>query len=78
MEVNNVQNDFNWVVKTLESCVTSEQLTVTLKLYENFLKKWDNNLSKEMKLKLTSIFDRLVLFHKVKIKKKLTSNIRYN
>lgn len=52
-------NDFNKVIKVLESCETETQLKVCKNYYELFLKKWNDTMSE--KLRLTLMFSYVKL-----------------
>jgi hypothetical protein len=58
MDFENIKKDFDWVIKVLESCKTSQHLTTTIKLFDVFLEKWDWDLSDERKLTFYSVFNR--------------------
>lgn len=55
MDFENIKKDFDWVIKVLESCKTSQHLTTTIKLFDVFLEKWDWDLSDERKLDRKSV-----------------------
>ena len=47
MEFINIQNDYTWVVKVLESCLTESQIDASEKIFKQFLEKWENELPNE-------------------------------
>lgn len=40
----NAYNDLEWVKKVLNSSKTQEHINVSVKLFKNFVKKWENKL----------------------------------
>jgi len=48
MDMIGIQKEFNWVIKVLESCVNFTQLNSAIRLFENFLNKWERDLSNDM------------------------------
>ena len=38
------QNDFDYVIKVLNSCENEEQLEVVNNMFNNFKKKWENKI----------------------------------
>lgn len=40
----NAYNDLEWVKKVLNSSKTQEHINVSVKLFKNFVKKWENRL----------------------------------
>jgi hypothetical protein len=78
MDMIGIQKEFNWVIKVLESCVNFTQLNSAIRLFENFLNKWERDLSNDMVFKLINTFNKLTLAHKTKIKKKLLQEFNYN
>ncbi|MEY4573162.1 MAG: hypothetical protein RLZ10_2446 [Bacteroidota bacterium] len=59
MEFIEIKNEFNWVVKILNSSRTKEHISASEKLFENFIKKWDSDLSDVMKLKYQNEFNQI-------------------
>jgi len=59
MEFIEIKNEFNWVVKILNSSRTKEHISSSEKLFENFIKKWDSDLSDVMKLKYQNEFNQI-------------------
>jgi hypothetical protein len=49
--------EFQWVLLVLESCETRKQVNSSLRLFEQFLKKWDYEISEEIKLKCINKFE---------------------
>jgi hypothetical protein len=49
--------EFQWVLSVLESCETRKQVNSSLRLFEQFLKKWDYEISEEIKLKCINKFE---------------------
>lgn len=47
MDVLNIQKDYGWVLKVLESCRTNEQIQTCEKVFKNFINKWVDELSEE-------------------------------
>lgn len=37
-------NDFDWVIKILSSCKKEEHINVSDNIFENFRKKWSENI----------------------------------
>lgn len=70
MEILQIQNEFSWVIKVLDSCVKEQQVTMTDKLFDRFLEKWKEFISDERKTRFSFIFD--------KAKKGKISEIRKN
>lgn len=59
MEFIEIKNEFNWVIKILNSSRTKEHISASEKLFENFIKKWDSDLSDIMKLKYQNEFNQI-------------------
>ena len=49
--------EFQWVLSVLESCETRKQVNSSLRLFEQFLKKWDYEIYEEIKLKCINKFE---------------------
>ena len=49
--------EFQWVLSVLESCETRKQVNSSLRLFEQFIKKWDYEISEEIKLKCINKFE---------------------
>jgi len=75
MEFINLQNDYTWVVKVLESCVTEFQIDASEKIFKQFLEKWGNELPDERREKLVNNFDKLVKSKTVEIRKNHSQNV---
>jgi len=73
MEFLEIEKEYGWVIKVLESCVSVSQIDVTEKLFNNFIKKWSLFLSDERKTRLRFSFDRLSWAQSVKIKKNMSN-----
>ncbi len=58
MEFIDIKNEFNWVIKILNSSKTEDHVSASEKLFENFIKKWDSDLSDIMKIKYRNEFYR--------------------
>jgi len=56
MEFIEIKNEFTWVIKILNSSKTKEHISASEKLFENFVRKWDFELSDIMKLKYQNEF----------------------
>jgi hypothetical protein len=54
----NVDNEFDWVVKILNSCVNLPQISTTDKLYESYKNRWSEELSDVKILTLNSKYER--------------------
>jgi uncharacterized protein YeaO (DUF488 family) len=52
-----ILNDFQWVLSVLESCETRKQVNSSLRLFEQFLKKWDYEISEDIKLNYINKFE---------------------
>ena len=77
MEFINLQNDYTWVIKVLESCVTEFQIDASEKIFKQFLEKWGNELPDERREKLVNNFDKLVKSKTVEIRKNHSPNVQY-
>jgi|TARA_R110000868_G_scaffold87087_1_gene243803 hypothetical protein len=75
MEFINIQNDYTWVVKVLESCLTESQVDASEKIFKQFLGKWGNELPDERREKLIYNFDKLVKSKTVEIRKNYSPNV---
>ena len=75
MEFINVQNDYTWVVKVLESCLTESQISTSEKLFIRFLGKWKNEIPDERRDRLNNNFGKLVKSKTVEIRKNHLSNV---
>ena len=49
--------DFQWVLSVLESCETRKQVNSSSRLFEQFLKKWDYEISEDIKLNYINKFE---------------------
>jgi len=47
MEVLDIQKDYGWVLKVLDSCTSEQQVISCENLFNNFLNKWSDELSEE-------------------------------
>ena len=47
MDVINIQKDYGWVLKVLDSCITDTQIKACENLFSNFISKWSEDLSPE-------------------------------
>ena len=54
----NVDNEFDWVVKILNSCVNLPQIGTADKLFESYKNKWSEELSDVKVLTLNSRYER--------------------
>ena len=59
MDIIKIQKDYGWVLKVLESCLNVEQVKVTERAFENFLKKWSSELSEVRSITFSSNFQKL-------------------
>lgn len=75
MEFINIQNDYTWVVKVLESCLTESQINTSEKLFRQFLGKWKNEIPDERRDRLNDNFGKLVKSKTVELRKNYSSNI---
>lgn len=75
MEFINVQNDYTWVVKVLESCVTEFQIDASEKIFKQFLEKWRNKLPDKRREKLIYNFNKLVKSKTVEVRKNHSPNV---
>jgi hypothetical protein len=58
MAKNDLLNQYTWVMKVLESCQNEAQVKTTEKLFELYVKKWDNNLTDQQITTLSSNFEK--------------------
>jgi hypothetical protein len=49
--------EFQWVLSVLDSCKDRKQVNSSLRLFKQFLKKWDYEISEEIKLKYINKFE---------------------
>ena len=49
--------EFQWVLSVLESCETRKQVNSSTRLFEQFLKKWDYEISEDIKLNYVNKFE---------------------
>jgi hypothetical protein len=49
--------DFQWVLSVLESCENRKQVNSSARLFVQFLKKWDYEISEEIKLNYINKFE---------------------
>lgn len=73
MEVLKFEGEYGWVIKVLESCENIEQLIVSQNVFNNFIKKWDKNISNKQKLRLNNSFEKLKWLQTSKLKKKVVN-----
>lgn len=57
MDVINIENDFKWVLKVLNSSINNNHINTSIILFNTFLKKWDWEISDEKKLSLYGKFN---------------------
>lgn len=58
MDILNIQKDYSFVLKVLESCTKLEHLEASQKLFDNFIYKWISDLSEERTLKFNWNFQK--------------------
>jgi hypothetical protein len=73
MDTKKFEKDYKWVIKSLESCVTIDQLTTMNKLFDLFIKKWSNHLVKTQITLIMGVFHKFYKIQKRKIKKSFTT-----
>jgi hypothetical protein len=59
MEFLQIDIEYKWVVKVMESSTTFSQLETSEKLFQNFLGKWGAFISNIILIKLTNNFNKL-------------------
>ena len=52
-----ILKDFQWVLDVLESCENRKQVNSSERLFKQFLKKWDYEISEDIKLNYTNMFE---------------------
>ena len=70
MDFINLQKEYEWVLKVLNSSLNEVQIKTTERLFENFLNKWSKDLSEERQLTFVSNF-RKYKSHRMTIVKKI-------
>ena len=60
MEFIKMQNEYAWVVDVLDSCNAIPQIEVAENLFNQYLKKWSDDISEVKKTHLTHVFSKLV------------------
>lgn len=78
MEFIEIQNDYTWTIKVLESCITEPQIEVSEKLFSRFLSKWVDEISDERRLQFTHGFYRIVKSKFLEVRRSRPSLINYN
>lgn len=58
MTKNDLLNQYTWVMKVLESCENETQVKTAEKLFELYVKKWDNSLTDKQISTLSSNFEK--------------------
>lgn len=71
MDVIDIQKDYVWTLKVLDSCTSIGQISTTEKVFENFLKKWIDIISDERSMSFENNFKRYVSQKKRTLKKNL-------
>ena len=66
----NLENEFNWVVKILNSCVNLPQISTADKLFESYKNRWSEELSDVKILTLNSKYEREKSLKLLEIQKK--------
>jgi len=52
-----ILRDFQWVLSVLESCETRKQVNSSVRLFEQFLNKWNYEISDDIKLNYINKFE---------------------
>jgi hypothetical protein len=58
MDIIEIEKEFNWVIKVLNSSINNNHINTSIRLFEVFLEKWDWEMSDEKKLSLHGVFNR--------------------
>lgn len=66
-------DDYAWALKVLNSCKTQGQIDISDRIFELFLKKWNNDIPESMKPVYISFFNK-VKRTKVYESTKITNN----
>lgn len=69
MDTFQLRREFVWVKKVLSSSKTNEHTTNSLKLFDNFMVKWNSKLSSATKKILSDNFNDIYTEHSEKINK---------
>ena len=69
MDTFQLRKEFVWIKKVLLSSETNEHITCSLKLFNNFMSKWDVGMSKPTKKIIQDNFDNIYIEHSEKIEK---------
>jgi len=59
MDIINIQKDYAWVLKVLETSITKQHVKVCENLFENFVKKWSSDISDVRIMTFSSNFQKL-------------------
>ena len=51
-------NQYNWVIKVLESCENPAQVETSERLFELYVKKWKNDISEQNIINLSKNFEK--------------------
>jgi hypothetical protein len=58
MNIISIETEYQWVLKTLNSCLTIDQVNVSDKLFDAYLTKWSDELSDVKLLTINSTYER--------------------
>lgn len=61
---------YSWVLKVLDSCDTEKQIIACEKLFELFMNKWENEMTMDKNIELTSLFEKIKKTKILTIRKK--------
>jgi len=50
---------YSWVLKVLDSCDTEKQIITCEKLFELFMNKWEDEMTMDKNIELTSLFEKI-------------------
>lgn len=70
MEFIKIQDEYTWVVKVLDSCLTVTQISTSEKLFRQFLGKWKNGIPDERRDRLINNFGKLIKSKTIEVRKK--------
>jgi uncharacterized protein YeaO (DUF488 family) len=61
---------YSWVLKVLDSCDTEKQIITCEKLFELFMNKWEDEMTMDKNIELTSLFEKIKKTKILTIRKK--------
>lgn len=78
MEFLTIENEYQWVLRVLESSINIDQINTSKNLFTCFMNKWSYDISDISEMKFKNTFKLRLTHQENKIKKNKILNINYN